>query len=48
MKLKALTVKVEFFSKSEKTKPAKIKSHKRKNVGVIELIKKVVLKVKGF
>ena len=48
MKLKALTVKVEFFSESEKAKPAKIKSRKRENVGVVELIKRVVLKVKGF
>ena len=48
MKIKALTVKVEFFSKYEKAKPAKIKSRKRENVGVVELIKKIVLKVKGF
>lgn len=48
MKLKALTIKVEFFSESEKTKPAKVVPRKRGCTGVIELVKKVGLKVKGF
>lgn len=48
MKLKALTIKVEFFSESGKTKPAKVVSRNRVCTGVIELIKKIGLKVKGF
>ena len=48
MKLKALTIKVEFFSESGKTKPAKAVPRKRVSTGVIELTKKVGLKVKGF
>ena len=48
MKLKALTIKVEFFSEPEKATPAKVMSRKRRNVGVIELIKRIALKVKGF
>ena len=48
MKLKVLTIKVEFFSDSGKTKPAKVVPRKRECIGVIELIKKVRLKVKGF
>ena len=48
MKIKALTIKVEFFSEQKKTKPTNNTSCKRQKIGVIELIKKVRLKVKGF
>lgn len=48
MKFKALTIKVEFLSEPEKAKPAKVASRKRASAGVIELIKKVGIKVKGF